>query len=199
MAELIEGMLAKVRPAVRSGDLGELSQQHEQVVVLREAVFRYLQHVGRAEFSDAEADEHARLVAAIGEIETMSAAISRELLPLAQNLAETNVTPSRETADLMARLFATIQASAQAALRALVAQDEAAARKVVASRDAILELTSGFYRLQAGRLATDDPDRLVKHRVQLEMLDRLRRLYSVAEHMAVSVLPRNLPVDEPSA
>ena len=199
MAELIEGMLAKVRPAVSSGDLGELSQQHEQVVVLREAVFRYLQHVGRAEFSDAEADEHARLVAAIGEIETMSAAISRELLPLAQNLAETNVTPSRETADLMARLFATIQASAQAALRALVAQDEAAARKVVASRDAILELTSGFYRLQAGRLATDDPDRLVKHRVQLEMLDRLRRLYSVAEHMAVSVLPRNLPVDEPSA
>ena len=199
MAELIEGMLAKVRPAVSSGDLGELSQQHEQVVVLREAVFRYLQHVGRAEFSDAEADEHARLVAAIGEIETMSAAISRELLPLAQDLAETNVTPSRETADLMARLFATIQASAQAALRALVAQDEAAARKVVASRDAILELTSGFYRLQAGRLATDDPDRLVKHRVQLEMLDRLRRLYSVAEHMAVSVLPRNLPVDEPSA
>ena len=199
MAELIEGMLAKVRPAVSSGDLGELSQQHEQVVVLREAVFRYLQHVGRAEFSDAEADEHARLVAAIGEIETMSAAISRELVPLAQDLAETNVTPSRETADLMARLFATIQASAQAALRALVAQDEAAARKVVASRDAILELTSGFYRLQAGRLATDDPDRLVKHRVQLEMLDRLRRLYSVAEHMAVSVLPRNLPVDEPSA
>jgi phosphate:Na+ symporter len=192
-------MLAKVRPAVRSGDLGELSQQHDQIVLLREAVFSYLQHVGRAEFSDAEAEEHARLVAAIGEIETMSAALSRELAPLAQALLEANVTPSKETAELLRRLFATTKASAQSALQALVEQDEAAARTVIANRDAILELTSGFYRLQAVRLAADDPDRLLKHRMQLEILDRLRRLYSVAEHMAISVLPRSVLAGELSA
>ena len=199
MAELAEGMLAKVRSALEARDLSELSQQHDQVVVLREAVLAYLQHVGRAELSDAESDEHARLVAATGEIENMSAAISRELAPLAQTLKDANTTPSKETTDLLERLFQTIQKSAHSALRALVEKDERAAQTVVASRDAILELTSEFHRKQAARLAGDDPDRVLKHRVQLEILDRMRRLYSVAEHMAISVLPRSVLVGELSA
>ena len=72
-------MLAKVRSAFEARDLGELAQQFDQIVVLREAVLAYLQHIGRSELSDSEAEEHARLVAATGEIESMSAAISREL------------------------------------------------------------------------------------------------------------------------
>jgi phosphate:Na+ symporter len=199
MAELAGGMLANVRLALESRDISELSQQHDQIVALREAVLGYLQHVGRAEFSDAEADEHARLVAATGEIENMSAAISHELAPLALTLKEANTTPSKETTELLERLFQTIQASAHSALRALVEQDEQAAQAVVASRDAILELTSEFHRQQAVRLAQDDPDRLLKFRVQLELLDRMRRLYSVAEHMAISVLPRSVLAGELSA
>ena len=199
MAELAEGMLANVRSALESRDLGELSQQHDRIVALREAVLGYLQHVGRAEFSDAEADEHARLVAATGEIENMSAAISHELAPLALTLKEANTTPSKETTELLERLYQTIQASAHSALRALVEQDEQAAQTVVASRDAILGLTSEFHRQQAVRLTRDDPDRLLKLRVQLELLDRMRRLYSVAEHMAISVLPRSVLAGELSA
>jgi len=199
MAELTEGMLAKVRSVLESRDLGELSQQHDRIVVLREALLSYLQQVGRAELNDAEADEHARLVAATGEIENMSAALSYELIPLAQTLKEGNTTPSKETTDLLERLFQTIQASAHSALRALVEHDEQAAQTVIASRDAILELTSQFHRQQAVRLAGNEPDRLLKLRVQLEILDRLRRLYSVAEHMAISVLPRSVLVGELSA
>jgi Na+/phosphate symporter len=164
--------------------------------VLREAVVAYLQRVGRGELSDAEADEHANLVAATGEIENMSAAISRDLAPLAQSRKEANITPSEETAELLDRLFQTIQESAHCALLALVEGDERAAQTVVANRGAILELTSELLRLQSVRLALDDPDRLLKHRVQFEMLDKLRRVYSVSEHMAISVLPRGALVGE---
>ena len=51
-------------------------------------------------------------------------------------------------------------------------------------------------RKQAARLAEDDPDRLRKHRIQVDVLDRLNRLYSVAEHMAISVLPRSVLAGE---
>ena len=196
MGELTEGMLAKVKSAFKSRDLSELSQQHDQVVVLREAVIAYLQHVGRGEFSDAEADEHANLVAATGEIESMSAAISRELAPLARSIEEANISPSEETVELLERLFQTIQESAHCALLALVEGDERAAQTVVANRGAILKLTSELHRLQSARLALDDPDRLLKHRVQFDILDKLRRVYSVAEHMAISVLPRGALLGE---
>jgi len=196
MGELTEAMLAKVKSAFKSRDLSELSQQHDQVVVLREAVISYLQHIGRSQLSDDEADEHADLVAATGEIETMSAAISRDLAPLARSLKEADITLSSETTALLERLFQTIQESAHSALLALVEGDERMAQTVVANRDAIVELTAEFHRQQSARLAQDDPNRLLKHRVQFEMLDRLRRIYNVAEHMAILVLPRSVLAGE---
>lgn len=196
MGELTEEMLTRVKSAFIARDFSELSQKYDQVVVLREAVLAYLQHVGRCELSDAEADEQARLVAATGDIENLAGAISRELAPLAKTRKEADITPSTETAALLKRLFQTIQEAAHAALRALIEGDERAARTVVDSRDAILELTSELHKRQAARLAQDDPDRLLKHRVQIEMLDRLRRIYGIAEHMAISVLPRSVLVGE---
>jgi hypothetical protein len=63
---------------------------------------------------------------------------------------------------------------------------------VVARRGAILDLTADLQRMQASRLAQDDPQRLIKHRLQLEIVDRLRRIHGVAEDMALSVLPRSV-------
>ena len=196
MGELTEAMLSKVRSAFEARDLSELSQQHDQVLVLREAVLGYLQLLGRGELSDAESDEHARLVVATGDIENMSAAISLQLAPLAQTMEQSGLIPSAETAELLKRLLQRVQDAAQLALRALVESDARAAQRVMASRDAILELTSEIHRLQAARLAHDDPDRLLKHRVQLEILDKARHVYSLAEHMAISVLPRSVLVGE---
>lgn len=196
MGELTESMLAKLSSAFKSRDLGELSQQHDQVVVLREAVISYLQHTGRCELSDSEADEHANLVVATGEIETLSAAISRDLAPLARSLKEADITPSRETTVLLERLFQTVQEAAHAALLALVEGDQRRAQAVIGSRGTVLELSAELNRQQSARLARDDPDRLLKHRIQFEMLDRLRRIYGVTEHMAISVLPRGVLAGE---
>jgi Na+/phosphate symporter len=110
---------------------------------------------------------------------------------LAQALKDADISPSKETSALLEGLFQKVQESAHSALRALVIRDERAAQAVVASRASILELASDLHRQQAARLAQDDPDRLLKHRVQLEILDKLQRIYSVAEHMAISVLPRS--------
>jgi phosphate:Na+ symporter len=196
MSQITNNMLAKVKSAFEARELGELAQQFDQIVVLRDAVLAYLQHIGRGELSDSEAEEHARLVAATGEIESMSAAIGRELAPPAQALEAAGITPSKETTELLDRLLHTIQETAQSALRALVERDEQAAQSVVAKRIAVLDLSADLQRRQAARLAEDDPNRLLKHRVQIELLDRLRRIYSVSEHMAISVLPRSVLAGE---
>jgi phosphate:Na+ symporter len=196
MSQIANDMLAKVKAAFAARDLGELAQQFDQIVVLREAVLAYLQHIGRSALSDAESEEHARLVAAIGEIENLSAALSRELVPLAQALNAAQIAPSKETTELLDQLLQIILDAARAALRALVERDEQAAQSVVAKRVAILELSADLQRQQAARLAQDDPNRLTKHRAQIEILDKLRRIYSVSEHMAISVLPRSVLVGE---
>jgi len=196
MSQLTNIMLAEVKSAFVARDLTNLSQRFDQIVVLRDAVLAYLQHVGRSELSDIEAEEHARLVAATGEIEGLGAAISRDLAPLAQALVEAKITPSKEGADLFDRLLQATVDAAQSALHAVVERDQQAAQTVVAARGAILALSADLQRQQALRLAEDDPNRLAKHRVQVEILDRLRRVYSVSEHMALSVLPRSVLAGE---
>jgi phosphate:Na+ symporter len=196
MSQLTNAMLAKVNSAFEARDTSKLAQQFDQIVVLRDAVLTYLQHIGRNELSDSEAEEHARLVIATGEIESMSATISRELAPLALALNAAEISPSKEATELLDRLLQTILETAQSALRALVERDEQAAQTVVAKRNAILELSADLQRQQAARLAQEDPNRLTRHRVQLEVLDRLRRIYIVSEHMAISVLPRSVLVGE---
>jgi phosphate:Na+ symporter len=192
MGEIVGGMLEDIKPALKARDLAALSARFAQIVVLRDAVLAYLQQIGRHEFSDLEAGEHARLVTATGEIESMGAAISRDLSPLAEGLQAADIVVSPETAALLDRLLHAIQETARSALQALVQRDEQAAQTVIAQRVVVLDLAAELQKLQAGRLAQDDPDRLVKHRLQIEMLDRLRRIYSVSEHMALSVLPRSL-------
>jgi phosphate:Na+ symporter len=196
MSEITADMLANVRSDFKARDLGGLARQFDQVVVLRDAVLTYLQHLGRNGLSDSEAEEHARLVVATGEIESMSASISRELAPLVQNLDAAALAPSGGTTELLDRLVQAVLETARAALRALVEKDEQTARAIVAKRIEILDLSAALQARQAAGLAQDDPDRLTKHRAQLELLDRLRRLYSVSEHMAISVLPRSVHMGE---
>jgi phosphate:Na+ symporter len=190
MGELTEAMLARLERAFISRDLADLSQQHEQVVLLRDAIVAYLQQVGRGELSEGESDEHANLVAATGEIENMSAAISRDLVPLVGAIKDAGLTYSDETATMVKQLFQSVQASAHEALQALVESDEQAAQSVIDQRALIVRLASELNRRQAARLLRDDPDRLLKYRLQFEVVDRLRRIYTVAEDMASSVLPR---------
>jgi phosphate:Na+ symporter len=196
MAELVETMLERVQAAFGAGDASALSRTHDRVVVLRDTVLVYLQHVGRGELADAEADEHARLVAAAGEIEGMSGAIAHELAPLAETFRELGVEPSEETRALLVQVLETTREAARSGLRAVVEKDERAAQAVVASRAEVHRLGSELLRQQAARLAEDDPERLRKHRVQVDVMDKLRRVHGVAEHMAVSVLPRGVLAGE---
>jgi phosphate:Na+ symporter len=196
MSQLTNSMLAEVKSAFAARDLTNLSQRFDQIVVLRDAVLAYLQHVGRSELSDSEAEEHARLVVATGEIEGLAGAISRDLAPLALALVEAEITPSKETAELLDRLLQAIVDAAQSALHAVVEWDQQAAQTVLARRGSILTLSADLQKQQALRLAQDDPSRLAKHRVQVEILDQLRRVYSVSEHMALSVLPRSVLAGE---
>jgi phosphate:Na+ symporter len=196
MSQITDNMLAGVKSVFQSRDRGALGQQFDQIGVLREAVLTYLQHIGRSELSDGEAEEHARLIAATGEIEIMSAAISRELAPLAQAVEAAGIVRSAETMERLDRLLHAIPEAARTALRALVEMDEQAAQTVVAKRIEILDLAADLQRQQAARLTEDDPNRLLRDRVLLDLLDKLRRLYSVSEHMAISVLPRSVLAGE---
>ena len=199
MAELVDQILANVPTAFQNRDFREISQIHDQVVVLREAVLHYLQQVGRENLTNNESDELGQLVYATGEIESISAALGRELVLLGNTFQEEGFTVSEATGTLLEQLYEATREAAQAGLRAIVEKDERAAQEVVSRRDTLWKLGNRLLQQQAARLAKDDPQRLLKHRLQVDLLDKMRRIYGVAERMAISVLPRGVLAGELAA
>jgi phosphate:Na+ symporter len=199
MAEQVENMMEIVPKAFRDRDFSKVKQYHDQVVVLREAVLKYLQGVGRESLTDTESDELGQLVYATGEIESISAAVGREMAPIGETFRKENLVASETTGDLLKRLYGVSQEAAGSGIRALVEKDEQAARDVIARRDAFWKLGNELLQQQATRLAEDDPRRLMKHRLQVDLLDKMRRIYGVAERMAISVLPRGVLAAEVAA
>jgi Na+/phosphate symporter len=199
MAERVEKMMEIVPEAFRDRDFSKVKQYHDQVVVLRDAVLLYLQGVGRESLTDSDSDELALLVYATGEIESISAAVGREMAPIGEIFRDENLAVSETTGALFERLYSVSREAAGSGVRALVEKDEQAARDVIVRRDAFWKLGNELLQQQAARLAQDDPQRLLKHRLQVDLLDKIRRIYGVAEHMALSVLPRGVLAAEVSA
>jgi phosphate:Na+ symporter len=199
MAERVNTMLEAVPTAFQNRDFKEISQVHDQVVVLREAILHYLQQVGRENMTDIESDELAQLVSATSEIESISAVIGREFVPLAEIFKQEDLTASETTGALLEKHYKATRETARAGLRAIVEKDERAAQDVVANRDELWKLGNELLMRQAARLAKDDPQRLLKHRVQVDLLDKMRRIYGMAERMAISVLPRGVLAGELAA
>ncbi|MBW2515500.1 MAG: Na/Pi cotransporter family protein [Deltaproteobacteria bacterium] len=199
MAERVDQMLTDVPAAFQKRNFREITQNHDQVVVLREAILKYLQHVGRENLTDVESDELSQLVSATSEIESISTVIGRELAPISDAFRDKGLTVSEATGALLVQLYEATREAARAGLRAIVDKDERAAQGVVARRDKLWALGNTLLQQQAARLAKDDPQRLLKHRVQVDLLDKMRRIYGVAEHMAISVLPRGVLAGELAA
>jgi phosphate:Na+ symporter len=186
MGQLTEAMLGQVRAGFQARRPVDLAASHGQLVVLRDAVVAHLQRVGRGALSNGEADEHAALVVAAGEVESLSTAIACELAPMLRAMHDAGIVPSADTGELLDRVFQATEAATHAALQTLVQSDARAADGLAAQREGFRALGAELLRRQSARLAQDDPDRLLKHRMQFELLDKLRRVYGAAEHMALS-------------
>ena len=94
------------------------------------------------------------------------------------------------------QFYAEVHRPATDSLRAIVQEDENAAQDVVTRRASLWKPGTELLMQLAGRLAEDDPDRRTKHRIQVDALDRLRRIYGVAGHMAIRVLPEGVLAGE---
>jgi Na+/phosphate symporter len=192
-------MLEECKPAIQSGDpegFNSIIKHNDRVTILREHILDYARRIGRGELTDEEADQHARYLQVATEIESLAGVISRELVPVGQAFAENDIKPSETTGEMLEQAYQTVCSGVDAAFRAISNNDQRAAQDVLVHRDEFWRLSEQVLRRQAERLALDDPNRLLKHRLQTDILDKLRRVYMLAEHLAMTVLPDSVVARE---
>ena len=78
------------------------------------------------------------------------------------------------------------------ALESVTTQSEEAASQVLAKKYLINDIIDGVLAHQAAMLSQRGDERLAVFRLEMQVVDDLKRVYSIANRIAKSVLPENL-------
>jgi phosphate:Na+ symporter len=192
-------MLGEIKPAMERGDterFNDIVKNNDRVTVLRDHILDYSRRIGRGELTDEESDQHAKFLGVATDMEGLGNVISRELVPVGRAFKEHGIKVSDTTGEMLGQAYQMVCSAVDDAFKAVVNGDQRAAQNVLVQRDEFWRLSEQVVRQQAERLMLDDQDRLLKHRLQIDILDKLRRLYMLAEHLATTVLPDSVAAQE---
>ena len=151
--------------------------------------------IGRQPLTEEQSDNLVKSMTATDDFERIGDLIETDLVDTGYDVIEQNLKASETTAEILTELYqATCQAVASA-IRAVAENDQLAAQEVIAAKDEFNQLVNAAFRHQAARLSGDAPERLAHHRVEISVIDKLKRIYSLARRIAKLSLPEPVLVD----
>jgi phosphate:Na+ symporter len=200
MGEHVEAMLGKVMPAVTTRDraaLQELQSMDELVDALHASIVGYLGKISKTALSDAQTREFIKLMEAVNSLENIGDIIETDLVSLGNKLMNEGVTISKMTQDVLQGLHTMVTKSVVAAVQAVSQGSEIAAKAVINMKDEISQQTDDAALHEAKRLVAEEPNRIPAYTIEMDIIEKLKRIYYFAKRMAKTVVPEEAPEETP--
>jgi len=186
----VQSMVDDVLPAMLHADreqLKELSGRDEEVDVLYARIVKYLGDISRQSLTDKTAQELAGLMSAANNLESIGDVVETDLVSIGLRRINDGVEVSAETEKRLQVLHNVVTDAMARALRAVTEDDRRAALSVIELKADISRLIEEVERHQSRRLVADEPGRVEAYSLEMDMIDKLRRIYYHAKRMAKAV------------
>jgi phosphate:Na+ symporter len=183
----VEVMLEQILPALMKGDkpmLSQIREMDEKVDVLHEHIVSYLGRLSRKTLSETQSASVLRLMSIINDLENMADLIERDMVNLGHKVIQEQLKISPETQRMLHHLYTQISQAVELAVRAVKMHDKERADQVIGMRTTVEQLFDAASSHQATRLIADAPNRLSTYTVEVELIDKLERIYHFAERIA---------------
>lgn len=188
----VKAMLAEILPATLIGSpakLREVARMDTAVDALHGEIIAFLRRIGLRKLTTSESEELVRLMDVANNFENIGDIIETDLVTLGQRRLEEHISVSSSTADVIGRFHAAVSEALDIAI-AVAAGDRHAALKVIAMKPQINALAEEASRRGAHRLVAHEPDRLRAYTREMEMIEKLKRIYYFAKRIAKTTAPR---------
>ena len=139
--------------------------------------------------TEAESDEFQALMIAADNLENLADVIETDMVLLARRAANLKMVSGEETRAMLIELYESTFQSVELAVRAIRDNDQRAAESVMMLKGAFREQSERLLGRKAARLSAEDPDYLELVRLQMGLVDQMRRIYTLAKRVAKSTLP----------
>jgi phosphate:Na+ symporter len=190
IGEQVEAMLEKVMPALLSRDriaLREVRRLDERVDVLHAATISYLGKLSKGNLTETQTRKFARLMEAVNNLESIGDIIETELVGLGMKLIDEDVVISPETRKVITNIHEAVSRSVHIAIEAVAQGDETAALTVIDAKDEVNGLTDSAALHESRRLVAEEPNRIAAYTIEMDIIEKLKRIYYFAKRMAKTV------------
>ncbi|MFC1664761.1 Na/Pi cotransporter family protein [Pseudomonadota bacterium] len=190
MGKYINQMLETSIPAFLAGDrerIRDISGIDDKVDFLYSEIIGYLGKVSRKHLMDSQAQELSSLLSTANDLESIGDIIETDTLALAEQCLVNDVKISKETQSVLSDLHSTVTDSVKCALNSVIQNDIQIARNVIAMKSSIQAKVKSAEQHQAQRLVADAPNRIAAYSVEVELIERLKRIYYFAKRIAKTI------------
>jgi phosphate:Na+ symporter len=195
MGEITSDMLKTLWTAFQQRDrdmVDEVIKMDDKVDVLSERILEYLSEVQQEELTDESSHELKALMSATINIESLADVIESELSEICKKYIDYDLHESDASLALFIDFSQTVGDTFDKLVRAIKNDDENAAAEVIAVKEHIRHAVDEILKNQASRISVETNKDLLLVRLELELVDKLRRIYTLTKRVAREFIPEEL-------
>jgi len=192
MGERVKDMLQRIMPAIHSGNrakLMEIAQIDDAVDILHGHIVTYLGNISRKTLTEDQTKELVNLMSAVNELENIGDIIETDLVTLGCKRIEEGVSISNATRAMLDNLYKVIASAADQAMIAVTENNPESAEKVIAMKSDINQLMRSAAMHEAQRLVAEEPNRLGAYTIEMDIIEKFKRIYHFSRRIAEAVTP----------
>jgi len=192
MGETVNAMMTRIMPAIIDGNrenLEEVRRMDDAVDILHAEIIAYLGKIAKQPLSEDEMQEFLRLIDAAGNLENIGDIIETNLVVLGHDRINDGLKVSAPTQEVLNGFQAAIIKAVDAAVQAVSQRNEKAAQVVIGMKDEITRIADSAAVHEAARLVAEEPNRIPAYTLEIDIIEKQKRIYYFAKRMAKTVLP----------
>jgi phosphate:Na+ symporter len=191
MGKRVDVMNMAMLPAIMTGkkeDLISVREMDEEVDVLYKHIVNYLGQVSKLKLNDYQNQKMLRLMGAVNDLEHVGDIIEVNMVNIGQNRIEKGIKISQKTQQVIKTLHVVVSDALKAATRAIVEEDHGYAQRVIDMKTDMDLLVKQANKHQAERLVSEDSGKFEAYSLEVEIIEKLKRIYYHANHIAIAVV-----------
>ena len=195
MGEIITAMLTRMEEGFLQRDkhkLDEVAMMDDKVDILNEAILEYLSEIRQHTLTDRQSSEFQSLMSATINLESLADIIETDLSTIGKEYLNNDMQPSETTRLLLRELGEKVVLAVGTLIRAIRENDENAAAEVIAMKDEIRRLSDLALQRQSERIGVKEPRHLELVQLEMEILEHMRRIYTLAKRVAKDFVPAEI-------
>jgi phosphate:Na+ symporter len=197
----VRHMVDRALPVTTRGsaaELDELEAMDDWVDESHRALLAYLREVSGGPLGEGQRGELLGLLDVVNELEQLADLVETNLVATGRSRLASGVVVSESTMEILAELHGVIVDALDDSLAALGERDVEAVERVIDSKARLKDLEEVLAGHLAERLAAPEPRRVAAYRIEVELLEGLRRAHGSCRRLARAAR-RSIVADEEQA